>query len=96
MPPKFYVVDTNVLLVAALPQHEKHSARQATINWLESLGRDSQSILIVDYVSPPGHSARQYLRPQFLPQIPFGTASSRILSEYHHKLDTTNPYMQII
>jgi hypothetical protein len=66
------------------------------LDWLENFGRDSQSILIVDYISPPGYRAQLYLRSQFLPQIPFGTPNSRILSKYHNKLHTTNPYMQII
>lgn len=96
MTPSFFVVDTNVLLVAALEAHANHPARQAAITWLENFGRDHQSVLLVDYQSPPHHSSRMYLRHQFLPQIPFTSRNSHILSEYGNKLAAMNPYRQIL
>jgi hypothetical protein len=96
MTPKHFIIDTNVLLVAALPEHENHPARQAAARWLHDFGSDSQAILIVDCESPQGHSSQFYLRPQFVPSIHFANARSRILLEYRRNLDPNNPYMQII
>ena len=35
---KYYIVDTNVLLVASLPEHAEHRAREASISWLPATG----------------------------------------------------------
>ena len=90
------VLDTNVLLVAALPEHENHGSRQAATSWLQDFGSDSEAILIVDCESPPGHSSHFYLRPQFVPSIHFANARGRILLEYRRNLAPNHPYMEII
>lgn len=89
--PKFYLIDTNVLYVAAGLSPDIPAGPAA--RWMDAFAADPDAKLIVDVASPPGHSSSLYLKPQFLPSTTVWNNASRILREYRDvKLDVFHPY----
>lgn len=75
-----FIVDTNVLLVAALPEHEDHPVRARARQWLADFHGTYYDRLMLD--CPRG--TFEYMR------------HSQIVSEYLNKLDFYSEYFQII